>query len=60
MVYLHTILMVMDQLEISIFSLNNVIVRITKIMNNLVKDSDFQSHFSVFKIGRIFPKKKIL
>ena len=39
----------------SIFSLNNDIVRLIKIMNNLVKDSEFQSHFSVFKIVQIFP-----
>ena len=36
--------------EISIFSINHIIVRLTKIMNNLIKESinsDFKSHFSV-------------
>ena len=40
------------------FSLNNDLIRLTKIMNNFVKDLkilSFQSHFSVSKIGRIFP-----
>ena len=43
-----------------ILSLNNVTFRLTKIMNNLLEQSqssDFQSHFSVSKIGWIFPKK---
>jgi hypothetical protein len=48
-------------LEISTFSLNNDIVRLTKIMNKLLicqrsQNFEFQSHFSVSKIGRIFPK----
>ena len=49
----------MQLLEISIFSLSNDIVRLTKIMNNLVKDLTILnfSHFSVSKIDRIFPKK---
>ena len=44
--------------KISIFSLNHVFVRLTKIMNNLLehlKILNFQSHFLVLKIGRIFP-----
>ena len=51
----------MHLVEISIFSLNNVTVRLTKIMDNLLEtsqNSDFQSHFSVWKIDRIFPTKK--
>ena len=46
--------------EISIFSLNHVIVRLTKIYEQppqTSQNSYFQSHFSVLKIGRIFPKK---
>ena len=46
--------------EISIFSLNNVTVRITKIKNNLLKHLKiliFKVIFLVFKIGRIFPLK---
>ena len=44
-------------LEISIFSLNNDLIRLTKIMNNLVKDCKIHtfSHFSVPKIGQICP-----
>ena len=39
----------MHLLKISIFSLNNDVVRLTKIMNNLVKDCKFHtfSHFSM-------------
>ena len=41
----------LNVLKISIFSLNHIIVRPNKIMNNLLKDgkirSYFQSHFSV-------------
>ena len=48
-------------LEISIFSLNNDIVRLTKIMNKQpcqrFQNSKFQSLFSVSKIGWIFPRK---
>ena len=49
--------------EISIFSINHVIIRLTKIINNLVKHLkirryNFQSHFSVLKIDQIFLKKK--
>ena len=47
----------MHLLEISIFSLNNDLVRLTKIMKNLVKDSEFQSYFSVSQIVRIFTRK---
>ena len=36
------------------FSLNNITDRLNKIMNNLLED--FQNHFSMLKIGRIFPK----
>ena len=43
----------MHLLKISIFSLNNELVRLTKIMNNLVKDLKIQSHFSVSKIGNM-------
>ena len=41
------------------FSLNNDLVKLTKIMNNLVKDLKILSfsHFSVSKIGGIFPKR---
>ena len=42
----------MHLVEISIFSVNHVIVRLTKIMNNLLKHP-----FVVLKIGWIFPKK---
>ena len=42
----------MHLLEISIYSLHNDLVRLTKIMNNLVKDLKILS-----KIGWIFPKK---
>ena len=47
------------------FSLNYVIVRLTKIMNILFEvhrtyqNSYFQSHFSVLKIGWMFPKKNL-
>ena len=47
----------MHLLEISIFSLNNDLVRLTKIMKNLVKDSEFQSYFSVSQIVRIFTRE---
>ena len=52
----------MHQLEISIFSLYNDLVRLAKIMNNLVKVLNilsFKVIFSVPKIGRIFPKKNV-
>ena len=53
----------MQLVEISIFSLNNVTVRHTKIMNNhfrhlkilTLKEGLSQSSFSVLKIDRIFP-----
>ena len=46
-------------MEISIFSLNNVAIRLAKIMNNLLEHLKILifSHFSVSKIGQIFPKK---
>ena len=46
-------------MEVSIFSLNHVIVRLTKIMNNLREHLKIRtfSHFSVLKNGQIFPKK---
>ena len=47
-------------LEISIFSLNNDLVRLTKFMKNHVKDLkilSFKVIFSVSKIGWIFRKK---
>ena len=49
----------MHLVEISIFSQNNVTVRLTKIMNNLLERLKILifSHFSVWKIDRIFPKK---
>ena len=40
--------------EISIFSLNNVTVRLTKIMNNLLEHVKILI-FKVLKIGQIFP-----
>ena len=43
--------------KISIFSLNHLIIRLTKIMKNLPELSYFQNHFSVLTIGRIFPIK---
>ena len=46
----------MHLVEISIFSLNHVIVRLTKIMNNLLEHLRIH-HFSVLKIGRTFPEK---
>ena len=50
----------MHILEISIFSLNHVIVRLIKIIKQppgTSQNSYFQSHFSVSKIDRIFLKK---
>ena len=50
----------MHLLEISIFSLNNGIVRITKIMNNLVKDLKilrFKVIFQCLKLVKSFQKK---
>ena len=40
------------------FSLSNVIVRLTKIMNKLGKDHKIQvfSHFAAYEIGRTFKK----
>ena len=43
---------IMHLVEISIFSLNNVTVSLTKIMNNLL-----ERHFLVLKIGKIIQKK---
>jgi hypothetical protein len=51
----------MHIVETSIFSLNNVTARLTKIMNNLlehIKILIFKVIFSVLKIDRIFQKKK--
>ena len=41
------------------FFTNHAIVRLTKIMNNLLEHLKIRtfSHFSVLKNGRIFPKK---
>ena len=49
----------MHLLEISIFSLNNDLVRLTKIMNNLVKDLKILSFKVIFQCLKlvIFPKK---
>jgi hypothetical protein len=50
----------MHLLEISIFSLNNDIVRLTKIMNNLVKDLkilSFKVIFECLKLIESFQKK---
>ena len=50
----------MHLLEISIFSLNNDIVRLTKIMNNLVKDLkilSFKVIFQCLKLGKSYQKK---
>ena len=50
----------MHLVEITIFSLNNVTVKFTKIMNNLLEHLKiliFKSHCSVLKISRMFPKK---
>jgi hypothetical protein len=47
-------------LERSIFSLNHVIVRLTKIMNNLVKDLkilSFKVIFQCLKLAKSFQKK---
>ena len=49
-------------LEISIFSKNNEIVRLTKIMHNLVKDLkilSFKVIFQCLKFVESFPPKKI-
>ena len=48
--------------KISIFSLNNVTVRLTKIMNNRLEHIKILifSHFSVLNIGWIFPKKNLI
>ena len=51
---------VMHLLEISIFSLNNDLVRLTKIMNNLVKDLkilSFKVIFQYLKLVESFQKK---
>ena len=50
----------MHLLELSIFSLNNDIVRLTKIMNNLVKDLkilSFKVIFQCLKLVESFQKK---
>ena len=50
----------MHLLKISIFSLNNDTVRLTKIMNNLVKDCKirtFKVIFQCLKLVKSFPKK---
>ena len=50
----------MHLLEISIFSLNNDIIRLTKIMNNLVKDLKiliFKVIFQCLKLVESFQKK---
>ena len=44
----------MHLLEISIFSLNNDLVRLTKIMNNLVKDLKILSFKVIFKCLKLF------
>ena len=47
-------------LEISVFSLNNDLVRLTKIMNNLVKDLkilSFKVIFQCLKLVETFRKK---
>ena len=41
-------------LKISIFSLNQVTVRLTKIMNNLFNFIKIQSHFLASKVNKIF------
>ena len=49
-------------LKISIFSLNSDIIRLTKIMNNLVKDCKirtFKVIFQCLKLVESFRKKKI-
>ena len=53
----------MHLFEISIFSLNNDLVRLTKVMNNLVKDFkilSFKVIFQCLKLVESFQKKKIL
>ena len=45
----------MHLVEINFFSQNNVTVRLTKIISNLLEHFDFQSHFSLLTIGPIFP-----
>ena len=45
----------MHLVEISIFSLNSVTVRHYEQPPRTSQNSDFQSHFSVLKIGRILP-----
>ena len=50
----------MHLLELSIFSLNNVLVRLTKIMNNLVKDLkilSFKVIFQCLSLVKSFQKK---
>ena len=47
----------MHLLEISIFSQNNDLVRLTKIMNNLVKDLKILSFKVIFKLVESFQKK---
>ena len=50
----------MHLLKISIFSINNDILRLTKIMNNLVKDLktlSFKVIFQCLKLVESFPKK---
>ena len=52
----------MRLLEISIFSLNNDIVRLTKIMNNLVKDLkilSFKVIFQCLKLVKSFKKNSV-
>ena len=51
----------MHLLEISIYSLNNDLVRLNKIMNNLVKDLkilSFKVIFQCLKLAESFQKKK--
>ena len=52
----------MQLLEISIYSLNNDLVRLTKIMNNLVKDLkilSFKVIFQGLKLVESFQKKSV-
>ena len=52
--------LIMHLLEISIFSINNDIVRLTKIMNNLVKDCKirtFKVIFQCLKLVKSFQKR---
>ena len=54
--------LILHPLEISIFSLNNDNVRLTKIMNNLVKDLkilSFKLIFQSLELVESFQKKKI-